>query len=113
MGLESLGYTIRVAGDGLSGLDAAVAFRPHVALIDLALPMIDGWEFGRRLHDNALFDHSRLVAVTGFGSLEHRLRSLAAGFEHHLVKPVKLAELRAVLDGGSGCSERRITESRA
>jgi CheY-like chemotaxis protein len=63
--------------------------------------VIDGWELGRRLHDNPLFDHPRLVAVSGFGSLEDRLRSLAAGFEHHLLKPVKLAELRAVLESGS------------
>jgi two-component system, sensor histidine kinase len=97
MGLGALGYTVRTAHDGLTGLETAVEFRPHVALIDLLLPMIDGWALAHRFSTNPVFKHPRLIALTGLVLPEHRSKSVASGFHHHVIKPVSLAKLDALL----------------
>lgn len=99
MGLERLGYAVHTAFDGLSGLEAAVAFRPRVVMIDLALPLMDGWQLARRLRDTPLFKQPRLIAISGLSDPVHKAESLAAGFEHHLVKPVRIGQLEQILDG--------------
>jgi two-component system CheB/CheR fusion protein len=67
-----------------------------VALIDLAMPGLDGYELARRVRENSDWDHVRLIALTGFGQQQARERSAAAGFDHHLVKPVTHADLEHV-----------------
>ncbi len=97
--LTSLGCNVRVAHDGFSALELAVEFRPQFVVLDIALPMINGWEVARRLRTMPLFKRPRLIAVSGLGDPVHRARSLAMGFEHHFVKPFVLAELRDALAG--------------
>jgi PAS domain S-box-containing protein len=94
--LTKLGHTVRIANDGVAALALAPAFEPDVAVLDLGLPIMDGFELAGRLrHSRA--SALRLIAVTGYGQAEDRARTAAAGFAHHLVKPVDIAELEAAL----------------
>jgi CheY-like chemotaxis protein len=86
--LQLWGYDTRVADDGPSGVEAALAHRPVVALIDLGLPGIDGYEVARRIRAGSGGAAVRLVALTGYGELEDRDRAADAGFDLHLLKPV-------------------------
>ncbi len=86
--LEMLGHHPHAAADGPAALDLAPKVHPKLALIDLGLPGIDGYELARRLRDVPGLGRLRLVAVTGYGQLSDRERTKAAGFDAHLVKPV-------------------------
>jgi CheY-like chemotaxis protein len=94
--LTECGYDVRVALDGPSALQIAPGFAPEVALLDIGLPNMDGYEVARRLRTlPGVPTTMKLVAITGYGQ-EHDLRRVAeAGFAVHLVKPVSL---EAVLD---------------
>jgi CheY-like chemotaxis protein len=81
------GYEVRTAHDGPAALDTARAFRPHVVLLDVGLPGMDGYELARRLRAEGLAG-DLLVSVTGYGQEEDRRRAEEAGFDHHLTKPV-------------------------
>jgi CheY-like chemotaxis protein len=91
--LASFGYPVLQAGDGLEGVRVACAERPEVALVDIGLPGIDGYEVARRLRQEAVTHGIRLIAVTGYGLAEDQRRVLEAGFDLHLVKPVELNAL--------------------
>src|SRR5690349_20599125 len=90
--LQAIGHQAVVAADGLAGLDAALECAPDVLLADIGLPALDGWELAERLLRRLPF-RPLLVAVTARGTPEDRARSTAAGFDHHLVKPVDFREL--------------------
>jgi CheY-like chemotaxis protein len=70
---------------------------PQVALLDISLPGMDGYELARRLRSQPSLGQAVLVALTGWGLAEDRRRSKEAGFDHHLVKPVDLSELQDLL----------------
>ncbi len=94
--LENRGYQIAVAHDGPSALRIAERFHPDIALLDIGLPVMDGYELARRLRaQGGTLPH--LVAVTGYGQPADRERSAHAGFERHLVKPVDLGVLSEVV----------------
>ncbi len=93
--LGLLGYATHVAHDGEEAMRAAAMFAPELALLDLGLPTIDGYELGRRLR--VLLRVPKLIAVTGYGQEADRARTREAGFDAHLVKPVDLATLQATL----------------
>jgi CheY-like chemotaxis protein len=97
LGLQSCGFAVRHVNDGLAALETAVEFRPHIVLLDLALPILNGWEVARRLRCMPFFKQPRLIALSALTQPAHRARSLAAGFECHLAKPVTLDEVRRVL----------------
>lgn len=86
------GHDVREAVDGNSALAAAAQMRPHVALIDIGLPDVDGYEVARRLRAADSEQHAALIALTGYGQAEDQRRALEAGFDAHLTKPVS-AEL--------------------
>ncbi|MFN7131206.1 MAG: ATP-binding protein, partial [Myxococcales bacterium] len=95
--LATLGYGVRVAHDGPQALDAAREFAPRVALVDIGLPVMDGYQVAQRLR--ATFGKGvRLVALTGYGQDEDRRRSREAGFEQHLVKPIDFNALARLLE---------------
>jgi two-component system, sensor histidine kinase len=96
--LESLGHQVVDAGDGRHGVALALQGRPDIVLIDLGLPGIDGYEVARSIRASGLGKSVRLVAVTGYGQTADRRRSVEAGFDAHLVKPVSPAALSGVLD---------------
>jgi CheY-like chemotaxis protein len=95
--LSGKGHTTRMALDGATALAVAAAFRPNVGLLDLSLPGMSGYELAERLRAIPGLTHIRLVAVTGHGSDAHRVKARAAGFDEHLLKPVDLQVVDAVL----------------
>jgi CheY-like chemotaxis protein len=97
--LELQGHEIRVAYDGPTALETARQFRPHVALLDIGMPSMDGYELGRRLHATPETKDVLLVAMTGWGQDEDHRKSREAGFAHHLVKPFEPAVLEKLLAG--------------
>ena len=99
--LEHEGHRVSVAVDGPAALDALRSARPEIALIDIGLPGMDGYELARRIRADVDAERKLvLVAVTGYGMPEDRRRSADAGFDAHLIKPLDLAALAAVLAGG-------------
>jgi CheY-like chemotaxis protein len=96
--LRALGHTTSIAHDGPTALAAAAAFKPHVALLDIGLPVMDGYELARRLREQPDLGKTHLFAITGYGQESDRERSRAAGFQEHLVKPIDLAELATLID---------------
>ncbi len=100
--LAALGYDARTAADGPDALRVADEFSPIIGVLDIGLPVMDGYELARRLRDRGPI---QLVAVTGYGQPSDRERSRAVGFDAHLVKPVALDELAQVLEGFCRSSE--------
>jgi len=95
--LEVLGHDVRVVLDGHMALDAAREFMPHIVFLDIAMPDMDGYEVARRLRIEHRHENLRLVAVTGYGQDHDSERAQRAGFDHHLLKPVDLKDLQALL----------------
>ncbi len=86
--LRARGHAVEVAFDGPSGLERAATFSPELVFLDLGLPVMDGFEVARRLRQMPFAADLKLVAITGYGQESHRAATAAAGFDHHLVKPV-------------------------
>ena len=92
--LSELGHEVRTAHDGPSAIDVARTFTPTICLVDIGLPVMDGYEVAKRLRQlDALPGNVRLMALTGYGQDTDRRRSKEAGFDGHLVKPVDLEML--------------------
>lgn len=91
------GHEIRTVGDGFAGLRAAEEYLPHVVLLDIGLPGMDGYEVARRLRALPLLEPPRMITVSGNGLEEDFQRSRAVGCDRHLVKPVDLMDLRLML----------------
>ena len=91
------GHEPHAANDGQSAVALAVRIRPDVALVDVAMPGMDGLEVARRLRSLPGLEKALLVAITGFGREEDRRRCREAGFDLHLLKPVDPAELERLL----------------
>jgi CheY-like chemotaxis protein len=95
--LRLAGYEVQVAYTGSDALEAVRSFQPQVLLQDLQMPDMSGYDVARRLREQPAAKKVVLVAVSGHGSEGDRRRSLEAGFDHHLVKPVDLYALQQVL----------------
>jgi PAS domain S-box-containing protein len=95
--LEMNGHHTWIAHDGPEALRRAADARPAAAFLDIGLPVMDGYELASRLRETPGLEGIRLIAVTGYGQESDRRRSAAAGFHHHLVKPVNLDDIHAVL----------------
>ena len=92
--LGELGHEVELAHDAPAALDVARRFRPTICLLDIGLPVMDGYELAKRLREvDGMPPDVRLVAITGYGQDSDRLRSSAAGFDGHLVKPIDLDDL--------------------
>jgi CheY-like chemotaxis protein len=106
--LKLAGHAIAIAHDGPSALATAERFAPEVALLDLGLPVMDGYELGRRLCEGPRTARCRLVALTGYGRERDRARSKELGFEAHIVKPVDVERLLRVIAQESDADGVRI-----
>ena len=95
--LEDLGHQVSVARDGLAGAALIQKLRPDVALVDLGLPGIDGFEVARRIRAAADGASLYLVALTGYGGADDAVRAQSAGFDRHLIKPTSVEELARVV----------------
>ncbi|GAA4331396.1 hypothetical protein GCM10023144_19980 [Pigmentiphaga soli] len=96
--LSTRGHTVKTAFDGLSGLAIARITRPDVIILDIGLPNMDGYQLARELRRIPETAAARLIAMTGYGQPEDRQKSMAAGIDRHLVKPVDLQQLEAAID---------------
>jgi two-component system, chemotaxis family, CheB/CheR fusion protein len=105
--LGLLGQEAEVAFEGAEALDRFTRFRPHLVLLDIGLPGMDGYEVARRLRALPGGGDALLVAQTGWGQEEDRRASAAAGFDAHLVKPVDTQALLRLLDERGGLAVHR------
>ena len=97
--LTLLGYAVQTAEDGETAISVAREQPPEVALLDIGLPGMDGYELARRLRQDERSKNALLIAITGYGQEEDRRRSKSAGFDHHLVKPVDSNALVSLIHG--------------
>ena len=95
--LDASGYETLVAFDAPAALEVVDDFRPDVMLIDIGLPVMDGYDLARQLRANPRLAATRLIAVTGYGQESDRQRAFAAGFNEHMVKPIDLDRLEVML----------------
>lgn len=95
--LEGWGHKVKVAGDGAKGLKLIARHKPHAAIIDIAMPGIDGYEVARRIRANKKEPCPRLIAMTGFGRDRDREKALRAGFDRHITKPARPEDLQRAL----------------
>jgi len=98
--LELLGHEVRVAYDGFAALKILAGNAFDVILVDIGLPAMDGYTLATRIRALPGAETMRLVALTGYGQEEDRQRALKAGFDQHLVKPIDIARLQALLVEG-------------
>jgi PAS domain S-box-containing protein len=99
--LIALGQEVRTAHDGEKALEMARAFLPDVMLLDIGLPVVDGYEVARLCRLEPRLQKTILVAMTGYGKAEDKQRSQVAGFNAHLVKPVVVEDLELLLQHSS------------
>jgi len=97
MVLRMFGADCDVVYDGESALKAIEEKRPDIVLLDLSMPGMDGYEVAQQVRINLEYDSVRLIALTGWGTDEERMRSEAAGFSEHWVKPVPATTLRQLV----------------
>jgi PAS domain S-box-containing protein len=95
--VEHWGHQVAMAHDGAEALEVAARFRPHVVLLDLGLPLLDGYEVAGRMRRDPALAGAVLIAVSGYGRSEDRQRTREVGFDDHLVKPVDHEVLRKLL----------------
>ena len=93
----AMGNEVRVAHDGIEGIEAAESFRPDIIFLDIGMPRLNGYDACRRIRGEAWANNIVFVAVTGWGQDDDRRRAQEAGFDHHLVKPAEPARLRQLL----------------
>jgi CheY-like chemotaxis protein len=96
------GHEVAMAHDGLSAMSRLEGFRPDVAILDLGLPVMDGYDLARRITAALSDGECRLIALTGYARRADRQRSSEAGFHDHLVKPVTLERLSRAMEGDGG-----------
>jgi CheY-like chemotaxis protein len=95
--LRALGNEVSVAYDGIEAVEMAREFRPHVIMLDMGMPRLDGYGAAREIRRDAGIADVKLVALTGWGQDDDRKRAQDAGFDVHLVKPADLDAVRRVL----------------
>jgi PAS domain S-box-containing protein len=95
--LQLEGHTVLVTYSSADALAQLSEFKPEIALLDIGLPEIDGYEIARRIKSSPEHRHMRLIALTGYGQADDRQRAKTSGFDDHLVKPVEFLALQRVL----------------
>jgi CheY-like chemotaxis protein len=109
--LRALGYNVALAPDGPSALDKLETFSADAAILDLGLPVMDGFELARHIIEKGSNRRPRLIALTGYGGQADMARTRATGFDAHLVKPVNVAMLVSVIDGEAARARTNATRT--
>ncbi|XYH92791.1 response regulator [Sorangium sp. So ce1128] len=104
--LRALGHEAHVVYDGEAAIEAARRLAPDLALVDIGLPVVDGYEVARRLRAMPEGRRLGLVAMTGYGQPSDRQRATAAGFDDHIVKPVSIDVVEASVRAAEGARSR-------
>jgi two-component system, sensor histidine kinase len=97
--LEYVGHRVETAVDGLSGVELIERTHPDVALVDIGLPRMNGYQLASRIRGNEAHRSVYLAALTGYGQPADQERALSSGFDAHVPKPVSLDQLRKLLSG--------------
>ena len=97
--LEAHGHSVDVEVDSRLALQRAEAVVPDVFILDIGMPHIDGYELARRIRSSSIGSRAVLIALTGYGQPDDKIRARAAGFDHHLVKPLDPSVLTSLLEG--------------
>lgn len=97
MMLRIMGHDTRTAHDGVQAVEAAATFLPDIVLLDIGLPKLNGYEVARRIREQPWGKSMTLIALTGWGQEDDKRKSMEAGFDHHLVKPVDPTFLEKLL----------------
>jgi CheY-like chemotaxis protein len=97
--IEILGHEVRTAHDGLEAVAVAEAFRPGLILLDIGMPLMNGYDACRSIRQAPWGQGIVIAALTGWGQDEDKRQSKAAGFDHHLVKPVDPVVVEELLAG--------------
>jgi len=95
--LESLGYNVNCAHEGQAALRAAHVYKPDIVILDIGLPGLNGLDVARLLRADFPEKDLLLIAATGYGQAQDFRRTRQAGFDHHLVKPLDIARLMAII----------------
>jgi CheY-like chemotaxis protein len=95
--ISDMGHSAEYAINGYAALSAAKKFKPHVVLLDLGLPGLDGFEVCRRVKADPELDGVRVIVITGYAGVEYREHALAAGCDEHFVKPMPAKVLEDLL----------------
>ena len=103
--LEALGHEVAIEHDARRAIERARQVAPQILFLDIGLPDMDGYELVRRLRALPATADAIFVAVTGYGQPDDKARALKAGFDHHVVKPVKLPVILALLDAYAGARQ--------
>ena len=96
--LKRIGHDVKVAHGGHEAIEVGLAHRPEIVLLDIGLPGMDGYQVAAHLRGVASVKDALIIAVSGYGQEQDRIRSREAGFDHHLVKPVDYDDLLSLLD---------------
>jgi CheY-like chemotaxis protein len=110
--LRMLGHEVATAHDGERALAVAGEFRPDVAILDIGLPKLNGYELAQQIREQPWAKNVVLVALTGWGQEQHRRRSAESGFNHHLTKPVEFDHLQQILAAADSCLPERKAAAR-
>ena len=94
------GHEVKTVTDALQALACVEMFAPEVAIIDIGLPGMNGYELAAGIRANETLESPLLIALTGYGQAEDFDRSREAGFDHHFVKPADLRAIQAAIDAG-------------
>jgi CheY-like chemotaxis protein len=94
--LSAAGHEVTVEYDAAGAIERSHILHPQVCLLDIGLPDMDGYALAHRLRTTPGLEQATLIAITGYGQDEARKKSTAAGFDHHLVKPIDTAKLLAL-----------------
>jgi len=96
--IELEGYEVEICLDGRNAVERARAFRPHVVLLDLGMPGMNGYQVCEALRGDSRLGHIKIIAQTGWSDAEARRKTAETGFDLHLVKPVNMTVLNDMLD---------------
>jgi CheY-like chemotaxis protein len=100
------GHEVKTVMDGNDALSSVRVFAPHVIVLDIGLPGLDGYAVARRLREQGDTSHALLIAVTGYGAKEDRERAIDAGFDYHFVKPTDPRQIQFAIEHGRRVASR-------
>jgi signal transduction histidine kinase len=105
------GHEVKAVHDGLQALASLKVFDPHVVVLDIGLPGIDGYAVARQLRERGDTNHVLLIALTGYGQKEDRARAASAGFDYHFVKPADPRDIQAAIERGRNTAGESALEA--
>jgi CheY-like chemotaxis protein len=107
--LKVSGHDVRTAHDGPTSIHIAAEYIPDVMLLDIGLPGLSGYEVAKQIRRQPALNGVVLVALTGYGQESDRQASMAAGFNHHLIKPARLEQVRKILASVSDARNEKLS----